>query len=254
MTHPNTPFAALKDKKALVTGAASGIGRAVAKQLSDYGCVVTLGDINEAGLKETASLLSGEHTIFQYDAMDEEACQALVEKASETGLDIVCNIAGLLDWGVTTGFDTERFMRVLSINLGSTYTICRAAYPHLVKSEGVIVNTASTAALVGVPYSAAYTASKHGVAGLTKSLAIEWASDNVRVNAICPGHVDTPMGHQPPPMGDIDWAKVMRNAPKLPNGMLSPEEVATQIIWLASEPSKKMSGTIFALDAGQTAG
>lgn len=247
-------FTDLKGKRALVTGAASGIGRATAILLSQYGVHVTLGDINAAGLKETAALLTGPYETVAFDAMDTVSCEALVEASAKDGLDIVCNIGGVLDWGVTAEFDTERFARVLQINLISTYTICRAAYPYLAKTSGVIINTASTAAHVGVPYSAAYTASKHGVAGLTKSLAVEWSASNVRANAICPGHVDTPMGNQSPPSGEIDWALVMRNAPKLNSGTLSPAEVAAQIIWLASDNCKKMTGSLITLDAGQTAG
>lgn len=244
----------LKGKRALVTGAASGIGRATALQLDQYGCEMTLADINGKGLQETNSLLNGTHNTVIFDATDTACCEKLVAESAREGLDIVCNISGLLDWGPSEDFTTERFTRILQINLISTFTICRAAFPYLSKSEGVIVNTASTAAAVGVPYSAAYTASKHGVAGLTKSLAVEWASKNVRVNAICPGHVDTPMGNQSPPSGDIDWALVMRNAPKLPDGKLSPAEIASHIVWMASDACKRMTGSLVTLDAGQNAG
>lgn len=254
MSNENELFAGLNGKRALVTGAASGIGRATAILLNRYGSHVTLGDVNEAGLKHTAAQLDGNNETCVFDAMNTASCETLVATSAKEGLDIVCNIGGILDWGLTTEFDTDRFARVLQINLTATYTICRAAYPYLKKTSGVIVNTASTAAHAGVPYSAAYTASKHGVAGLTKSLAVEWASQNVRVNAICPGHVDTPMGNQTPPSEDIDWALVMRNAPKLPDGTLTPAEVAAQIIWLASDNCKKMTGSLLTLDAGQLAG
>lgn len=259
MTEIQAPYQGLSGKRALVTGAASGIGRATAILLSGQGCRVTIGDINEAGLLETAQLMDGHAGAYPYDAQDPKACEALVLSAAQSGpehggLDIVCNIAGLLDWGVTAEFGTERFMRVMMINTVSTYTICRAAYPHLKKSSGLIINTASTAALVGIPYSAAYTASKHAVAGLTKSLALEWAQDNVRVNAICPGQVDTPMGNQTPPSGDIDWQLVMRNAPKLPDGKIPPEEIAAQFAWMASDACKRMTGALITLDAGQVAG
>ena len=254
MTKTNYSFPGLKGKHALVTGAASGIGRAAAILLSAQGVHVTIGDINEDGLKETAGLMQGPGTICPFDALDSASSEALVAKAAENGLDIVFNITGLLDWGVTTDFDPARFLRVLQINLVSTYTISRAAYPHLEKTQGAIVNTASTAAHVGIPYSAAYTASKHGVAGLTKSLAVEWAPKNVRVNAICPGHVDTPMGNQQPPPGDIDWEKVMRNIPKLPDGTLSPDEIAVHMAWMVSDACKRMTGSLITLDAGQVAG
>lgn len=243
-----------KGKRALVTGAASGIGRATAVRLGALGCYVTLGDINEAGLSETAAMIGEGANACVFDAMDFASCAALVEAASSDGLDIVCNIAGALDWGVSADFTPERFARIVQINLNATFAVCHNAIPHLTETKGVIVNTASTAAIVGVPYNAAYTASKHGVAGLTKSLAVELAASGVRVNAVCPGHVITPMTSQPPPDGEINWPLVMRNVPKLPNGSLTPEEVAEAITWLASDAAKKMTGTLLTMDGGQVAG
>ena len=254
MTDTTYSFPGISGKHALVTGAAAGIGRATAILLSQMGAVVTIGDINAEGLTETADLMSGTPQTIVYDACDTAACENLVAVAAKDGLDILCNIAGLLDWAVTADFDTDRFMRILQINLVSTYTISRAAFPHLVKTKGSVVNTASTAALVGIPFSAAYTASKHGVAGLTKSLAVEWAPNGIRVNAICPGHVDTAMGNQRPPSEGINWDMVMRNTPKLPNGMLAPSEIATQIVWMHSDACKRMTGSLITLDAGQVAG
>lgn len=254
MTDTSYSFPGIKGKRALVTGAAAGIGRATALLLDQMGAIVTIGDINADGLAETASQMSGDPKTIVYDACDAAACENLVAEASEGGLDILCNIAGYLDWAVTSDFDTDRFIRTLQINLVSTYTISRAAFPHLAKSQGSIVNTASTAAIVGIPFSAAYTASKHGVAGLTKSLAVEWAPNNVRVNAICPGHVDTAMGNQRPPSEGINWDMVMRNTPKLPDGMLQASEIATQIVWMHSDACKRMTGSLIALDAGQVAG
>ncbi|MGB0907349.1 MAG: SDR family NAD(P)-dependent oxidoreductase [Maricaulaceae bacterium] len=244
-----------KGKRALVTGAASGIGRAVAVRLGALGAHVTLGDINEAGLAETAAIIGEGVSTCVFDAMDFTSCAALVDTAAKgDGLDIVCNIAGALDWGVSADFAPERFARIVQINLNATFAICHSAIPHLTKTKGVIVNTASTAGLIGIPYSAAYTASKHGVAGLTKSLAVELASSGVRVNAVCPGHVNTPMTSQTPPEGEINWPLVMRNAPKLPDGTLAPEEVAEAIVWLASDAAKKMTGTLLTMDGGQVAG
>ena len=110
------------------------------------------------------------------------------------------------------------------------------------------------AALQGIPYTIAYAASKHAVAAITKSLAIEFAAKNVRINAICPGHVDTPMGNSPPPPGDVDWSLVMRNAPKLPNGSCAPSDIAEAFAYLASDAARKITGTLLTIDGGQLAG
>lgn len=243
------------DKNIIVTGAASGIGRATALLMAQQGAAVTIGDINEDGLQETAGMMVGDPLVVRYDATDHDSCKALITKATEgRGLDVLCNIAGLLDWGAVDQFDEERFARVLAINLTSVYALCRAALPHLVKTKGTIINTASTAGLSGVAYSSAYSASKHGVIGLTKSLAIEYAARGVRVNAICPGHVETPMSNQAPPEGDIDWALVMRNVNKLEGGACDPEDIANAFAFLASDDARKVSGTTLSVDGAMQAG
>lgn len=241
-------------KSVAVTGAASGIGRATAILFAAEGAAVTIGDINEAGLAETAAMMASAPRIVPYDAGDFASCRALVEAAATDGLDVLCNVSGLLKWGPSLEFAVEDFERILRINTTSVFVMCQAALPHLIKSGGNIVNTASTAALQGIPYTIAYAASKHAVAAITKSLAIEFASKNVRINAICPGHVDTPMGNSPPPPGDVDWSLVMRNAPKLPNGSCAPSDIAEAFAYLASDAARKITGTLLTIDGGQLAG
>ncbi|MBC7520508.1 MAG: SDR family oxidoreductase [Sandarakinorhabdus sp.] len=241
-------------KSVLVTGAASGIGRATAILFAAEGARVTIGDINAAGLAETAGMMASAPKIVPYDAGDFASCRALVEAAATDGLDVLCNVSGLLKWGPSLEFSVEDFERILRINTTSVFVMCQAALPHLIKSGGNIVNTASTAALQGIPYTIAYAASKHAVAAITKSLAIEFASKNVRINAICPGHVDTPMGNSPPPPGDVDWSLVMRNAPKLPNGSCAPSDIAEAFAYLASDAARKITGTLLTIDGGQLAG
>jgi meso-butanediol dehydrogenase / (S,S)-butanediol dehydrogenase / diacetyl reductase len=245
---------ALDGKKVLITGAASGIGRATAIRFAADGALVTIGDINAGGLEETAAMMASAPRIQPYDAVDPASCRALVAAAAEDGLDAVCNISGMLKWGPSEDFAIEDFERILRINTTSVFAICQAAYPHLVKTKGNVVNTASTAALQGIAYTIAYSASKHGVAAITRGLAIEWAAKGVRVNAICPGHVNTPMGNAAPPPGDVDWALVMRNAPKLLNGMCEPEDVAELFAYLASDRAAKITGSLFTIDGGQLAG
>lgn len=244
----------LAGKRVLVTGAASGIGRATAIRFAAEGARVTIGDINAAGLAETAAMMAAPPRIQPFDATDYASCRALVAAAASGGLDVVCNISGMLKWGPTLDFSIEDFDRILRVNTSSVFAICQAALPHLIESKGNIVNTASTAALQGIAYTVAYAASKHAVAGITKSLAVEFASKGVRINAICPGHVNTPMGNAAPPPGDVDWALVMRNAPKLENGSCEPEDIAELFAFLASDKARKITGSLFTADGGQLAG
>lgn len=241
-------------KRALVTGAASGIGRATALQLAREGATVSIADINRPGLEETAALAPDNLRVLPYDAADLESCRALVAEAGADGLDILCNIAGLLDWGPTLNFDEDRFQRLIAINLTSVYALCRAALPKLVAGRGVIINMASTSGLQGTPFTVAYAAAKHGVVGLTKSLAVEFAARGVRINAVCPGHVDTPMTKLAPPEGEVDWALMMRNAPKLADGICAPEDIAEMVTYLASDSARKITGALFTVDGGQLAG
>ncbi|MEW4467424.1 SDR family NAD(P)-dependent oxidoreductase [Parasphingorhabdus sp. JC815] len=244
----------LKNKHIIVTGAASGIGRKTAIFLADKGAVLTLADIDQNGLSETAAMVSTRVKTISYDAADIESCKALISKAADNGIDCLCNIAGLLDWGPTLDFDEQRFQKVIAINLTSVFTLCRAALPYLIKSGGNIVNMASTAGLQGTPYTIAYAASKHAIIGLTKSLAVEFASQNVRVNAVAPGQVNTPMGHQSPPEGDVDWTLMMRNAPKLLDGICEPADIAELVVYLASDKARKMTGSVINIDGGQLTG
>ena len=244
----------LEGKKMLITGAASGIGRATAIKCAGEGARLTIADINEGGLRETAGMIEGDVRIQTFDALDYDSCAKMVEVAASDGLDAVCNISGALKWGPSEEFAVEDFDRLMRINAGSVFAICKAALPHLVKTKGNIVNTASTAALQGLAYSIAYSASKHAVAAITKGLAVEYGAKGVRINAVCPGHVDTPMTQTPPPDGDVDWSLVMRNTPKLENGICAPSDIAELFVFLASDRAHKVTGSLYTMDGGQLAG
>ena len=142
-------------KRVLVTGAASGIGRATALLFAREGAQVIIGDINEAGLAETAALIGATATPVVYNAEDHASCRALVATAAEGGLDVLCNVAGLLKWGPTETYAVEDFERILRINTTSVFVLCQAALPHLVKAKGNVVNIASTSGLRGMIYTAA---------------------------------------------------------------------------------------------------
>jgi len=246
----------LSNTSALVTGAASGIGRAVAIRLAAEGARIVLGDRNAAGLAQTAAIIGDAAVTAVLDVTDESSCKAIVDLAVDRhgGLDILCNIAGVLDFGRFGDVDRQRWDRVISVNLTGVYHMCRMALPHLVASRGNIVNMASAAGLVGIPYNAVYTASKHGVVGLTKALAREFSKEGVRVNAVCPGGVKTPMIEQAPPEG-VDWEMVMRSASWLNGGKMSePADIANAVAFLASSEARMITGAAFSVDGGQVGG
>jgi NAD(P)-dependent dehydrogenase (short-subunit alcohol dehydrogenase family) len=239
-----------------VTGAASGIGLAVAKRFAAEGAQIVIGDRNADGLRDAVQAIGSSASALALDVADEDSCQAIIDHAvgQHGGLDILCNIAGVLDFGRFAEVDRTRWDRVISVNLTGVYQMCRAAMPHLIERRGNIVNMASAAGLVGVPYNSAYTASKHGVVGLTKALALEFSKEGVRVNAVCPGGVDTPMLHQSPP-DNIDWQMVMRSASWLDSGaMATPDDIADAVTFLASQEARRITGAAFTVDGGQTAG
>lgn len=243
-------------KTVIVTGAASGIGRATAVRMAEEGARVVCADINEQGARQTADALSGgQHVALGFDGGDASSCQAMVASAvARAGrLDMLCNIAGVMDWGPLHRFSPEQFDRVVRINLNGIYYLSQAAMPHLLEAKGNIVNISSAAGLVGIAYNSAYCASKAGVLALTKSLAIEFAAAGVRVNAICPTGVKTPMTGTLEWPDDMDPALLMRNASKM-GDMIDPEDVAAAVAFLGSEDARFVSGVAFPVDGAQTAG
>ena len=241
-------------KSVVVTGAASGIGLATAKKLAAEGARLVLGDRNAEGVAAAAAELGA--IGMALDVADEASCAALIDRAvaEHGGLDVLCNIAGVLDFGRLEDLDKSRWDRTIAVNLTGVYLMSRLAMPHLLNVRGNIVNMASAAGLVGVPFNAIYVASKHGVVGLTKALALEFSKEGVRVNAVCPGGVKTPMVQQAPPE-DIDWQMVMRSASWLDGGeMAEPEDIADTVAFLASSQARRITGACIAVDGGQTAG
>jgi NAD(P)-dependent dehydrogenase (short-subunit alcohol dehydrogenase family) len=249
-------------QRVLVTGAASGIGKATATRFAAEGAQLVLADLNADGVRALAESLSKEHgvkaTPVPFNAAESASCRELVDAAVEAmgGLDVLANIAGIMDWGPLESFAEERWERMLRINLSSVFHLCQRAMPHLVQSRGNIVNIASAAALLGIAYTTAYCASKAGVVALTKSLAVEFAAQGVRVNAICPGGVRTPMnaGAASFPEG-VDVSLLMRHASKLKDlDFCEPEDIAAAVLFLASSDARFASGTILSIDGAQTAG
>jgi len=244
-------------RRVLVTGAASGIGRATAIRLAEEGARVHCADVAVDAAKETAEQIrasGGEATSGPVDVADHASCEACVDAARDAlgGLDVLCNIAGVLQPGHTTEQAIAAFDRTIAINLSGTFYMCRAALPLLLDGGGAIVNMSSAAALQGVPYNAAYCASKAGVIGLTQSLAVEYARRGVRVNCICPGGVLTPMTRAGFSVEGMDGALMARTAPLIPR-LGTPEEIAALVAYLASDEAAYMTGEALRIDGGQVA-
>lgn len=241
----------------IITGAASGIGRATALRFAGQGSVLALADVNAAGLEETRALLA-ENTVCSLHTVDisePENCEALVSSVVEQHgrLDVLANVAGVLDWSPLGDFTKERWQRLISVNLTSVFFLSQAAVPHLKATQGNIVNVASAAAIVGIAYNSAYCASKAGVVGLTKAMSIELAADQVRINAVCPSGVATPMIMGAGLPEGADMALIGRSAPKL-GRFIEADEVAATIAFLASHDARSISGAIMTVDSAQTAG
>ena len=247
----------LEARRVLVTGAASGIGRASAIRLAQEGARVFCADLAEDGVKETAASiasLGGEAHAGAVNVAEEGSCRGIVAAAVSLlgGLDVLCNIAGILRPGHTAEQDPALFDQTIAVNLAGTYYMCRAALPHLLDGGGAIVNMASAAALQGVPYNAAYCASKAGVMGLTKSLAAEYARRDVRVNCICPGGVATPMTQAGFAVEDMDPALMTPIMPRMPR-VGTPDEIAALVAYLASDEAGYVTGAAIPIDGGQVA-
>ena len=243
-------------KTVLITGAGSGIGRAITIRLAEEGASVCLADISEAGMTDTAALLpSGcTHHQFLLDVSDASACRDVVEQAAciDGKLDVLCNIAGIAACQNFTDISEADWQRVVDINLSGVFFMCQAAIPHLLESKGNIVNMSSSAGRTGQAYNTAYCATKAAVLMLSKALAIEYAGKGVRVNAVCPGAVSTPLVQGFTPPADADPALFGRLMPLLP--MAEAEEIAAAVAYLASAEARFVTGIDFAIDGGQTAG
>lgn len=245
----------LKGKIAIVTGAASGIGRASAIRLAAEGALLVCADRNLPGAEETASGLEGASAV-QFDAASAASCRDLIDwtVAKHGRLDVLCNIAGIGGFGHAADTSDEAWDQLVAINLSSIFHLTKAALPHLEKTQGNIVNMASASGIVGAAYASAYSATKAGVVGYTRTVAIEYAARQVRVNAICPGGVDTPLiaggfGN----MEGIDMALVTRMNSKMAP-LAKPEHIAAAVAFLASDDAAFITGVLLPVDGGQTAG
>lgn len=237
---------------AIVTGAGKGIGLAIARRLTDDGCRVILVDVDDdAGEEAVVAIGGGRGTYVHCDIADEEEVQHLFELAHRDHgePDIVVNNAGVLRDRMIWNMSSDDFDRVIRVNLRGTWLMCRqAAIVMRERRRGAIVNIASRAWL-GNPGQTNYSASKAGIVGLTRSLALELGRYNVRVNAVAPGLIDTPMTQGLPP--DILERLIQAQPTKT---MGHPEDVAEAVAFLASERNRFITGQVIYVDGGKSIG
>lgn len=244
------------DKVVLITGAASGIGRATAERLADEGATLALSDVNAEGLEQTAGSCraAGSKVLTALSDVADEAsvAETVSSTVAEFGrLDVLVNVAGILQFKDLRETTLEDWNRIIGVNLTGTFLMCREALPHLLESGGNIVNTASTAALAGHPWTISYSASKGGVHAVTQTIAVEFGKLGVRCNSVAPGSILTPIQ---------DAFELPEGAdPKLVYRIMAldrqrgPETVAAAIAFLASDDAEHVNGTCLKVDGGTLA-
>jgi NAD(P)-dependent dehydrogenase (short-subunit alcohol dehydrogenase family) len=250
-----------ESKVALVTGGSSGIGRATALAFSRKGAKVVVADITVEGGEETIQLIrnsGGEASFVKTDVSKAREVEALITKAIDTygRLDWAHNNAGFGgDLVLTADYSEETWDRVIDINLKAVWLCMKSEIPQMLKQGGgSIVNTSSIAGLGGMPVGArnpAYIASKHGVVGLTKVAALQYAQDGIRINVVCPGFINTPMVARGFPTPE-SLAPVMRELEPVTR-LGTPEEVAEAVVWLCSDAASFVTGHTMVVDGGYTA-
>jgi NAD(P)-dependent dehydrogenase (short-subunit alcohol dehydrogenase family) len=246
----------MADRIVFVTGAGSGIGRATAKLFASRGYAVVVVDMNEAGGRETEAAIrgaGGECQFMQCNVADDDSVKSAVDQAVATygRIDAAFNGAGIDGEGgkLTAECSLENWDRVIGVNLTGVWNCLRHEINAMLKTGGgAIVNCASSAGIRGAAYCGVYSASKHGVVGLTKTAALEYASQGIRINAVCPGMIETPMT-QKPGMGEI-IDQLVAVSPLQRIGQ--PQEIGAAVWWLCSEDATFVHGQAIVVDGAIT--
>jgi NAD(P)-dependent dehydrogenase (short-subunit alcohol dehydrogenase family) len=250
----------LASQTALVTGAASGIGRAVAQVFAREGASVVLTDINESSGREVERdiIVAGGKAIFDgADVTRDSDCRRITELAVRQygALHTLVNCAGIIRRASVTQLTEDDWDRVMAVNVKSIFLMSRHAIPHMAKTGGSIINIASGWGLAGGPKAAAYCASKGAVVLLTKAMAIDHGPQKIRVNCICPGDTDTAMLHNEAQQLGEPGDRFLADAAKRPLGRVGkPEEIAQAALYLASEAASFVTGAALVVDGGGLAG
>jgi NAD(P)-dependent dehydrogenase (short-subunit alcohol dehydrogenase family) len=252
----------LENRVALITGAASGIGRATAQLFADEGAKLVLADVDEAGCRDTARLVQdrlGEASCVRCDVTDSAQVKGMVAAVVQRHgrLDCAFNNAGIGGASAPLAdYDEEDWSRVLAVNLTGVFLCVQSELRQMVtQGAGAIVNTASVVGTMGYPYLAAYNAAKHGVIGLTRTAALEYAGSGIRVNAVCPGWTETPMvmdeGPSPASIPEV-YDAIAGMTPM--RRLAQPIEIAQAVVWLCSDAASFVTGHPLVVDGGVAAG
>jgi NAD(P)-dependent dehydrogenase (short-subunit alcohol dehydrogenase family) len=245
-------------KVALVTGAAAGLGQGTALRLAQVGADVAILDLAEAGLEETAAAireLGRKALVLPLDLSHRDNCRAAVaQTVAEFGrLDALCNVAGVMLPGRTTEITDAEWDLTIAVNLEAPFFTIRAAIPHLLESQGAVVNVSSCASFQGQAYFAAYCATKSGLTNMTKALAMEYMHQPIRFNAVAPGGMMTGLTQGMRRLADCDWSLIGRIGSVRPE-LCEIEDVAECVAFLASPAARGYHGACIQIDAGVTAG